>query len=159
MRKTGKRFKRNTCTINPLFALSTAARNMLATTERVAIDALLAHTATADHVGEVETLIEASIRAIGIAQREGHGHLDADALGAAVQVFHRAAWAIRRAKERHEATGVYGLDGPGRLAVIQADELVAEMRKPGVLLRKTWLIAFKEAYAGKGVELPEECPA
>lgn len=161
MRKQGARFRRNTVTINPLFALNTACRNRLAATERVAMDALLEHRATADNVGEIETLIEASIRAIQIAQREGYPHLDADGLAQALHAFYRAAHAIKHAKARHAASGVYGLDAADRAALIEADQLVAELRKPGVLLCKTWLMAFREAYAGSGVALPalDEVPA
>lgn len=55
---------------------------------------------------------------------------------------------------RHGQTGVYGLDAADRAALMQADELVAEMRKPGVILRKTWLTAFRESYMGRGVVIP-----
>lgn len=159
MRKAGKRFARNTCTINPMFALSTAASNMLSKTERVAMDALLEHRATADNVAEISSLIEASIRAIGIARNEGHQHLDPEALEAALKVFNRAAWALRHARARHQTTGVYGLDSSDRAALIQADELVGQMRKPRALQRRIWLLAFKQAYSGHGITLMplEEC--
>lgn len=140
--------------VNPLFALDIHARNRLATTERAAFDALLEHRATADNIGELETLIETAIRAIGITQRENLPHLDASGLADALKVFHRAAWSIKRAKARHQDNGVYGLDSGDRTALIQADHLVAEMRQPGVILRKTWLAAFRESYAGKGVAIP-----
>lgn len=140
--------------VNPMFALDIHARNRLATTERQAFDALLEHRATADHVSEIETLIEASIRAIGITQRENLPHLDGSGLAEALKVFHRAAWSIKRAKARHTQAGVYGLDAADRAALIQADELVAEMRQPGVILRKTWLMAFRESYMGRGVVIP-----
>jgi hypothetical protein len=140
--------------VNPLFALDATARNKLATTERKAFDAILAHQATPDNIGEIETLIEASIRAIKITQREKLPHLDASGLDAALQRFYRAAWSIRHAKARHAETGVYGLDAADRAALIEVDELVGEMRKPGVILRKTWLAAFRESYAGKGVLIP-----
>lgn len=154
MRKQGARYRRNTVTVNPLFALNTASRNRLASTERVAMDALLEHRATADNVGEIETLVEASIRALRIAQREGFTHLDAEGIEQALMVFYRAAHAIKAARERHAKVGVYGLSFAGRAALIEADQLVAELRRPGVLLRKTWLMAFREAYSGRGVEIP-----
>ncbi|MEJ1935764.1 hypothetical protein WDZ92_36690 [Nostoc sp. NIES-2111] len=140
--------------VNPLFALDIHARNRLATSERQAFDALLEHRATPDHVGEIETLIETAIRAIGITQRENLPHLDGSGLAEALKVFHRAAWSIRRAKVRQAQAGVYGLDAADRAALMQADELVAEMRKPGVILRKTWLTAFRESYMGRGVVIP-----
>lgn len=140
--------------INPLFALNATARNKLALTERKAFDAILSHQATPDNIDEIETLIEASIRAIKITQREKLPHLDASGLDAALQRFYRAAWSIRHAKARHAETGVYGLDAADRAALIEVDELVGEMRKPGVILRKTWLAAFRESYAGKGVLIP-----
>lgn len=140
--------------VNPMFALDVHARNRLAITERAAFDALLEHRATDDNIGELETLIETAIRAIGITQRENLPHLDASGLSEALRVFHRAAWSLKRAKARHQETGVYGLDAGDRGALIQADHLVAEMRQPGVILRKTWLAAFRESYSGKGVRIP-----
>lgn len=154
MRKRGASFRRNTCLINPLFSLDAQASNRLAVTERIAMDALLDHKATADHIGQLETLIETSIRATNIAKRDALPHLDQSALDEALEAFFEAARAIRRAKIRHEKAGVYGLDAADRAAMILADQLVGEMRKPNVILRKTWLKAFRESLSGSGVRIP-----
>jgi hypothetical protein len=140
--------------INPLFAMDPHCRNKLAIVERKAMDALLEHHATKDDIEQIETLLEASIRAVNLAKAEGAQHLDAEALDAAVKVFNRAAWSIKHAKARHKEVGVYGLSASDRDALIQADQLIAEMRKPGVITRKTWLAAFRESYAGNGVVIP-----
>lgn len=147
-----KRPARKVITINPMFALDVSARNRLAATERKAMDAILEHCATKDDIEQIETLIETTIRAIGIAK--DLPHLDAEGLEAALKVFNRAAWSLKHAKARHKEVGVYGLSASDRDALIQADHLVAEMRKPGVITRKTWLAAFRESYAGKGVLIP-----
>lgn len=147
--------------MNPMFSLSVAARNRMAVLERQAFDALLEHRATADDVGQLETLVETAIRAICITRREDMVHLDDSSLDEALKVFHRAAWSIKRAKVRQAQTGVYGLDAADRAALMHADQLVAEMRQPGVILRKTWMTALRESYFGNGVEIPafEELPA
>lgn len=156
MRKQGKRFERNRCTVNPLFALDAHARNRLALTERVAMDAILDHKATADHIAEITTLIEASVRAVLITKEQALPHLDGSALDATLQAFYRAARALINARRRHETTGVYGLDAEDRAALIQIDQLVGDMRKPGVILRKTWLQALRDAYKGAGIKIPTE---
>lgn len=140
--------------INPLFALSVRSRNTLATTERQSLDALLQHRATADNVAELETVMESTIRAIGVTQKQSLPHLDPSGLADALRVFQRAAWALRRAKQRHAQAGVYGLDAADRAALIHADELVGEMRKPGVILRKTWMAALRESCSSRGIKLP-----
>ncbi len=154
MRKRGASFRRNTCLINPLFSLGAEAANRLAITERIAMDALLDHKATPDHIGQLETLIETSIRATLIAKRDALPHLDPASLDEALEAFYEAGRAIRRAKIRHDKTGVYGLDAADRAAMIQADLLVGAMRKPNVILRKTWLKAFRESMSGTGVRIP-----
>ena len=154
MRKRGASFRRNTCLINPLFSLDAEAANRLAITERIAMDALLDHKATPDHIGQLETLIETSIRATLIAKRDALPHLDPASLDEALEAFYEAGRALRRAKIRHDKTGVYGLDAADRAAMIQADLLVGAMRKPNVILRKTWLKAFRESMSGTGVRIP-----
>lgn len=149
-------------TINPLFALSSEARNVMGASERRAMDALLGHRAADDDCTQIMTLIEASIRAIRktLEQAQEMQHLDPEALRAALRVFNRAGWSIYRARERFEATGVYGLDAADRSALIQVDELIGEMRRPGVILRKTWMAALRESWQSrKGVTLMafEEC--
>lgn len=154
MRKTGARFRRNLQPINPMFALSTEASNELSKAERRAMDALLEHRATDSDMGALEVLVESSIRAIRISQTTPNPHLDPQALEAALRVFQRAGWSLRHAKQRHAQTGVYGLDAADRAALIEADQLVGEMRKPGVVLRKTWLRALKNSFTGNGIKLP-----
>ena len=154
MRKKGATFRRNISAINPLFSLGADAANRLAIPERIAMDALMAHKANADHIGQLETLVETSIRAVLIAKREALPHLDMAALEEALEAFMDAARSLRRAKIRHDKTGVYGLDSADRAAMARADELVGEMRKPGVILRKTWLKAFRESATGSGVLIP-----
>jgi hypothetical protein len=154
MRKRGASFRRNTCLINPLFSLGAEAANRLAIAERIAMDAMLDHKATPDHIGQLETLIETSIRATLIAKRDALPHLDPASLDEALEAFYEAGRAIRRAKIRHDKTGVYGLDAADRAAMIQADLLVGAMRKPNVILRKTWLKAFRESMSGTGVRIP-----
>lgn len=153
MKKRGRTFKRNVCAINPLFAMDATCRNLLATSERVAMDALLEHRATPDNMAEIETLIETSIRAATMARTQCP-HLEPASLDRALATFHRAAWSLRHAKGRHKATGVYGLDAADRAALIEADQLVGEMRAPGMILRKTWLLAFRASVAGSGVVIP-----
>lgn len=140
--------------INPLFAMDAHCRNKLATVERRAMDALLEHRATKDDIEQIETLIEAAIRAVRMAKVDNLEHLDTEALDAALATFNRAAWAMKHANARHKEVGVYGLSASDREAVIQADQLVAEMRKPGVITRKTWLNAFRESAKGHGVSIP-----
>ena len=154
MRKRGASFRRNTCFINPLFSLDAEAANCMAITERIAMDALLDHKATPDNIGQIETLIETCIRAVKIAKRDALPHLDPASLDEALEAFHEAGRALRRAKIRHDKTGVYGLDAADRAAMIQADSLVGEMRKPNVIMRKTWLKAFRESLNGSGVVIP-----
>lgn len=149
-------------TINPLFALSAEARNAMGTGERRAMDALLEHRATDDDCCQIMTLIEASIRAIRktLERADEMAQLDPEALRDALRVFNRAGWSIYRARERFEASGVYGLDAADRTALIQADGLVGQMRQPNVILRKTWMAALREsALDRKGVTLMpfEEC--
>lgn len=147
-----KRPARRVIPINPMFALDVSARNRLAATERKAMDAILEHCATKDDIEQIETLIETTIRAIGIASELPH--LDANGLEAALAAFHRAAWSLKHAKARHKEVGVYGLSASDRDALIQADELVAEMRKPGVITRRVWIKALKASMSGTGVLIP-----
>lgn len=149
-------------TINPLFALSAEARNVMGTSERLAMDALLEHRATDSDCAQVMTVIEASIRAIrkSLEVVDEMPHLDPEALRAALRVFSRAGWSIYRARERFEATGVYGLDAADRGALIQIDGLVGEMRKPNVIFRRIWMAALRESWQSRtGVTLMpfEEC--
>lgn len=147
---------------NPLFALTSEARNVMGTSERRAMDALLEHRATDSDCSQIMTLIEASLRALRKTMKLAHQmpHLDPEALQAADRVLSRAGWAIYRARERWEQTGVYGLDAADRSALIEADTLVGHMRQPNVIQRKTWMAALREAAHDKqGVTLLpfEEC--
>lgn len=146
-------------TINPMFALDVAARNTLATQERKAYDALLEHRATLDDVTQIETVCETSIRAIQIAKKEASAHLDQSALDDALKVIYRGAYAMRHSRQRHAETGVYGLDAADRQALIELDDLIAEMRKPGVITRRVWLKALRGSLTGQGVRIPDPMPA
>lgn len=137
-----------TTPVNPLFAMDAVCRNRLATSERRSFAALLDHCATASNVAEIETLIETAIRSIRMAKNLPQ--IDQDGADQAVKVFFRAAWSLRRAKARHADTGVYGLDAADREALVRAEALIAEMRRPGVVTRKTWLAAFRDSYTGRG---------
>ena len=155
MRKRGKRFERNVCGVNPMFALNAECRNALAVPERRAMDALLEHRATDDDIECIETLIEASIRAVRISI-ETSSHLVHAQLETALAALYSAALGLRNSKARKAAVGVYGLDAADREALIALDGLVMQMRKPGVILRKTWLAAFRGAMSKQGVVIPKQ---
>lgn len=154
MRKRGARFKRNHLSINPLFSLATESRNVLATQERRALDTLLAHEGTLDEIEQMETVTETAIRALKLGK--DLPHIDADGISQALEVCYQAARALRKARGRHETSGVYGFDAEGRKALEELDSLVDELRKPGVITRKVWLMAYQESLKGAGVVIPGE---
>lgn len=115
------------------------------TWERKAIDALMEHKATDDDIGCIEAMLEAAIRACMLTIEQGLPHLDEKQLRDCIEVFMEAARAIKMAGLRKEQTGVYGLNGPERTAIYDAHELVGQMRKPGIILRRTWMQALRQA--------------
>ena len=156
MKKRGARFNTNSCAINPLFALGIESRNALGTMERASVAALLEHRATAEDVNTVKSMMQVAIRAVRITHKETPDLYEPGALAEAQRVFMRAALAVRAAAKRFDATGVYGLDGTGRAHVIEADQLIADSRKPGRITRRVWLIAYRQNLADRaGIPIPE----
>jgi hypothetical protein len=132
--------------VPPSFAFTLATENHLAAQERISLDALLQHRATNEDAGRVMGMLEIAIRAIRIARKHSAcRHLDPAGLDQAEKVMHRAGHAIHRAKQRHLQHGRFGLDAADRRALIDAEALNADLRKPGVILRLVWGLASKEA--------------
>lgn len=139
------------------FALPATKALKLTLPETEAFDALLAHTATPEQFGIVECICEVGIRAIRKAQKAPHcRHLDPEGLEQALRDFGRAGHALTRAKERHDRTGVYGLDAVDRQCVIEMREWNAILNSPGNIPRAIWFAALRDgAFQNGGVKVPE----
>jgi hypothetical protein len=156
MKKKGAKFNRDRCTINPLFALGIESRNALGTMERAAVAALLEHRATPEDVGLITAMLQSSIRAVRLTHKETPDEHEPGVLDEAQRVIMRAALAVRAARQRFDKTGTYGLDSAGRAHVIEADELIADCRKPGRITRRVWLLAHRQNLADRaGIPIPE----
>ncbi len=140
----------------PALAMDASAAVRMATRERLAVDALLAHQATAEHIGVLEAMAECAIRAIRHARKLSYcRHLDAGQLDACERVMQRAGHALARAKDRHAATGVFGLDATDRACVQDLDEWHGAMTQRGAIPRAVWLMAYRDGVQRRGsVVLP-----
>lgn len=140
----------------PALQMDVSAKVQMAARERLAVDALLAHKATADEVGVLESMTECAIRAIRHARKLSYcRHLDADLLAHCERVLFRAGHALLRAKSRHAATGVYGLDATDRQCVVELDEWHGAMTARGAIPRAVWLMAYRDGVQRRGsVVLP-----
>lgn len=142
--------------IPPAFSASLEARVRMATRERAAFDALLEHRASLQDLGVLECLVECAIRAVRHARKLAYcKHLDPDHLTQCERVMQRAGHALHRAKDRHERTGVYGLDALDRQCLIEADQWYGAMNERGAIPRAVWLMAYRDAVQKRGsVVLP-----
>ena len=147
MKKRGARFNRDVCTVNPCFSLGDSSRIALAVQERLAFDALLQHRAQAEDIEVIAATLETAIRAVRMTHKEAPHLFEPGGLAETQRVLMRAAHAMLKARQRFDKTGVYGLDGPGRLHITEADELIAHTRKPGTITRRTWLLAHRQNLA------------
>lgn len=135
----------------PAFAMAGDAKVRMGVRERNAVDALLAHRATEQDIGVIESLIEASVRAIKKARKLSYcSHLDADQLAECERVMYRAAHAVRHAKDRHAATGTYGLDALDRACIVAMDEWYGAMTERGAIPRAVWLMAYRDGATNNG---------
>lgn len=156
MRKQGAKFKTTRCLQNPCFALPQEGRNQLEVRERAAVDALLEHRADKDDIGTLTTMFQTAIRAIRISHAEAAHLFEPGALAEAQRVVMRAAHGLLSAEQRHDRTGVYGLDAIGRQHIIEADQLIGDCRKPGRITRRVWLLAFRESMRVRsGLRIPQ----
>lgn len=89
-----------------------------------------------------------SIRAVRITHKGTPDLYEPGALADAQRLFMRALNAVLGAARRYDATGVYGLDADGRAQVIEADQLIADSRKPGRITRRVRLLAYRQNLAG-----------
>lgn len=137
------------------FALPAEKAIKLAMPEAEAFDALLAHKATPQQFGIVECICEVGIRAIRKAKDAPHcRHLDPEALEQALRDFERAGHALKRAKDRHDRTGVYGLDAVDRQCLIELRDWNAALNSPGHIPRAIWFAALRDgAFHRGGVKL------
>lgn len=137
------------------FRLPAGREIKLAMVDSEAVRALLDHKANHEHIGALEVMAETGIRALQLApKRPKHcGHLDPAALRHAMLAMHRGAHAIRHAKARHEASGVFGLDAADRNAIMDLADWHAAMNAKGAIPRAIWLQALRDAAAGSGVVL------
>lgn len=142
--------------VPPAFSASQASRVRMATRERAALDALLGHTATLQDLGVLECLVECAIRAVRHARKLSYcSHLDAAMLDECERVMLRGAHALHRAKDRHERSGVYGLDALDRQCVIEVDQWYGAMNERGAIPRAVWLMSYRDAVQKRGaVVLP-----
>lgn len=156
MKKRGAKFNTDRCTVNPLFALGIESRNALGVMERAAVAALLEHRATLEDVNVVRSMLQVAIRAVRITHKETPDLYEPGALAEAQRLVMRGALAVRAARQRFDSTGVYGLDSTDRRHVIEADELIADCRRPGRITRRVWLLAYRQNLADRGgISVPE----
>lgn len=137
----------------PGWAQSEESKRDQALKEAVALQSLLAHTATDDDAGHWSSLLEISLRMCRIvSDHKKHPYLDPEAVHEANKTFMRAAWAIHKAAQRKQDSGVYGLDAGDRKALIEAEAFVAAFRES--VPRLVWARAIREALeAKKGIPL------
>lgn len=137
--------------IPPAFAIAGEARLRMCVRERNAVDALLAHRASDDDISVIESLLEASVRAIKKARKLSYcSHLDPDHLDQCERAMYRAAHALRHAQSRHEATGTYGLDAQDRACIVAMDEWYGAMTERGAIPRAVWLMAYRDGATNNG---------